>query len=54
LKRYSSKLSKMIKQFKIGRKTKIFVIFSCFQVHLRFFFEHLKSHKKGGGENFKN
>jgi hypothetical protein len=49
LKRNFSKLSKIVKQFKIGLKTKILVIFSSLHVHfLRFLFEHLKSHKKGG------
>jgi hypothetical protein len=41
----------MVLQFKIGWKPKILVIFSCYHVHFfRFFFEHLKSHKKGGVE----
>jgi hypothetical protein len=32
--RYFFKPSKIMKQFKIGWKTKILVMFSCFQVHL--------------------
>jgi hypothetical protein len=45
----------MVIQSKIGWKTKILVFFSCFQVNFfRFFFEHFKSHKKGGGKNSKN
>jgi hypothetical protein len=49
----NSKHSKILKHFKIGWKTKILVIFSCDDVHfLRFFFEHLKSHKKRRGEIF--
>jgi hypothetical protein len=40
----------MVKQSKIGRKTKI-----CFQVHfLRFSFDHFKSHRKWEGENLKS
>jgi hypothetical protein len=45
----------MVKQFKIGWKTMILIIFSSYHVHfLRFFFEHLKSYKIRRGENFKN
>jgi hypothetical protein len=39
----------------MGWKTKILVIFSCFQAHfLRFFYEHFKTPKKVGGKTFKN